>query len=60
MKRLSGLHFVTPLKVTVSVLDAIGELASIGGSEIVRHVDELFPKLVGYITDSTSLKRREV
>uniref|UniRef100_A0A915E5G1 Serine/threonine-protein kinase TOR n=1 Tax=Ditylenchus dipsaci TaxID=166011 RepID=A0A915E5G1_9BILA len=45
--------------VTVHVLNALSELSLIGGVEIARSVKELFPSLIAYLQDSTSLARRE-
>jgi hypothetical protein len=46
--------------VTVHVLNAVSELSLIGGLEIVRAVNKLFPPVITFIQDSTSLNRREV
>ncbi|GMR47395.1 hypothetical protein PMAYCL1PPCAC_17590 [Pristionchus mayeri] len=45
--------------VTVQVLNAISELAMVGGAEMVRSIPSLFPMLIQFITDSSSLARRE-
>ncbi|KAF8372439.1 let-363, partial [Pristionchus pacificus] len=45
--------------VTVQVLHAISELAMVGGAEMVRSIPLLFPMLIQFITDSSSLARRE-
>ncbi|KAL3082736.1 hypothetical protein niasHS_010538 [Heterodera schachtii] len=47
------------VEVTVDVLNALSELSLIGGQEIVRNVGKLFPPLIAFIQDSTSLDRRE-
>ncbi|CAD5209675.1 unnamed protein product [Bursaphelenchus xylophilus] len=46
-------------EVTVNVLNAISELALIGGLDIVRATNKLIPSFVSYLQDSTSLNRRE-
>lgn len=48
------------IEVTVDVLHALSELSLIGGLEIALIVNEIFPKLVFYLQDSTNLNRREV
>lgn len=45
--------------VTVHVLNALSELSLIGGLDIVRSINDLFPPLIAYLQDSTSLNRRE-
>lgn len=47
-------------EVTVNVLNAISELALIGGLDVVRATSTLVPFLINYLQDSTSLNRREV
>ncbi|CAD5206660.1 unnamed protein product [Bursaphelenchus okinawaensis] len=46
-------------EVTVNVLNAISELALIGGLDVVRATPRLIPAFVSYLQDSTSLHRRE-
>ena len=48
------------IEVNVHVLNAISELSLIGGLEIVSAVDKLFPPIIAFLQDSTSLNRREV
>lgn len=48
------------IEVNVHVLNAISELSLIGGLEIVSSVDKLFPPIIAFLQDSTSLNRREV
>jgi hypothetical protein len=50
----------TNVGVTVNVLNALSELALVGGLDIVRTIDKLFPPLISYLQDSTSVTRREV
>uniref|UniRef100_A0A183EPK0 DUF3385 domain-containing protein n=1 Tax=Gongylonema pulchrum TaxID=637853 RepID=A0A183EPK0_9BILA len=45
--------------VIVQVLNAISELAVAGGPELVFSVETLFPSLVQFLQDSSSLSRRE-
>uniref|UniRef100_A0A914W4K3 Serine/threonine-protein kinase TOR n=1 Tax=Plectus sambesii TaxID=2011161 RepID=A0A914W4K3_9BILA len=44
---------------TVSVLNAIGELAQVGGPELVEVLDKLVPILIHFLQDTSSLARRE-
>lgn len=46
--------------VVVNVLNALSELSLLGGMEMVRTIDKLFPPLIMYLQDSTSVTRREV
>lgn len=48
------------IEVTVDVLHALSELSLIGGLEITLIVQEIFPKLIFYLQDTTNLNRREV
>jgi hypothetical protein len=47
-------------EVTTQVLNALSELALIGGLEIVQSTSEIFPPIITYLQDATSLNRREV
>lgn len=46
--------------VSIAVLDAINELALIGGLEFLQSIDKIFPALIAFLQDVTSLNRREV
>lgn len=46
--------------VSIAVLDAINELALIGGIEFLQSIDKIFPSLIAFLQDVTSLNRREV
>lgn len=46
-------------EVTAQVLNAISEIAVIGGAEIVKNLKPLFEKLTHMINDSSSLHKRE-
>lgn len=46
--------------VSVNVLNALSELSLVGGLDIARNIDKLFPPLISYLQDSTSVTRREV
>lgn len=48
------------VEVTIQVMNALSELSLIGGLDLVRSVDKLFPPLIVFLQDSTSLNRREV
>lgn len=56
---LQHLNTSAKSEVTVSVLNAISELALIGGLDIVSITHRLVPYLISYLQDSTSLTRRE-
>ncbi|GMR53580.1 hypothetical protein PMAYCL1PPCAC_23775 [Pristionchus mayeri] len=45
---------------TVHILATISELSLVGGSELVDSLPTLFPLLISFITDNSSLARREV
>ncbi|CCD61569.1 Target of rapamycin homolog [Caenorhabditis elegans] len=46
-------------EVTAQVLNAVSEIAVIGGAEIVKNLKPLFEKLTHMINDSSSLHKRE-
>ena len=46
-------------EVTITVLNAISELALIGGVEVVKTAGQLVPYLLDCLKDSTNLQRRE-
>lgn len=48
------------MRVHLQVLNAISELAAAGGVDLVFSVETLFPSLVQFLQDSSSLSRREV
>ncbi|KAM3720293.1 Target of rapamycin [Dirofilaria immitis] len=50
---------ISHVDVTVQVLNAISELAVAGGADLVFSVETLFPSLVQFLQDSSSLSRRE-
>uniref|UniRef100_A0A915Q5B5 Serine/threonine-protein kinase TOR n=1 Tax=Setaria digitata TaxID=48799 RepID=A0A915Q5B5_9BILA len=50
---------ISRVDVTVQVLNAISELAVAGGADLVFSVETLFPSLVQFLQDSSSLSRRE-
>ncbi|VDK68536.1 unnamed protein product [Litomosoides sigmodontis] len=50
---------ISHVDVTVQVLNAISELAAAGGADLVYSVETLFPSLVQFLQDSSSLSRRE-
>eukprot|EP00080_Pristionchus_pacificus_P015935 PDM75955.1 hypothetical protein PRIPAC_43798 [Pristionchus pacificus] len=43
----------------VHILNTISEVALVGGSEVVESMNELFPLLISFMTDSSSVSRRE-
>ncbi|KAI6224301.1 Serine/threonine-protein kinase TOR [Aphelenchoides fujianensis] len=47
------------VEVTVNVLNAISELALIGGLDVVKVTGKMIPYLLSCLKDSTSLQRRE-
>lgn len=48
------------IEVTIQVMNALSELSLIGGLDLVCSVDKLFPSLIAFLQDSTSLNRRKV
>lgn len=48
------------IDVTINVLNAITELALIGGLDVVKITSKLVPILITCLKDSSSLQRREV
>lgn len=48
------------VEVTIQVMNALSELSVIGGLDLVKSVNKLFPSLIFFLQDSTSLNRREV
>ncbi|VDN02443.1 unnamed protein product [Thelazia callipaeda] len=50
---------VSHVDVTVQILNAISELAVTGGADLVLSIETLFPSLVQFLQDSSSLSRRE-
>ncbi|KAF7639171.1 hypothetical protein Mgra_00001404 [Meloidogyne graminicola] len=50
---------ISNVELTVHVLNVISELSLIGGLEMVRSIDKLFPPIISFLQDSTSLNRRE-
>lgn len=48
------------MRIHLQVLNAISELAVAGGADLVFSVETLFPSLVQFLQDSSSLSRREV
>jgi FKBP12-rapamycin complex-associated protein len=47
------------IEVTINVLNAVSELALIGGLDVVKITSHLIPFLLSCLKDSTSLQRRE-
>ncbi|XP_012554042.1 serine/threonine-protein kinase mTOR isoform X1 [Hydra vulgaris] len=46
--------------VVTSILATIGELAQVGGFEMRKYIDELFPVIIEMLQDASSLAKREV